>query len=47
MAQTTTCLFSVLCIARSGPKLGVGEKKYKKNPPQKPLIAEQGYTREL
>jgi hypothetical protein len=27
MAPTTTCLFSVLCIARCGLKLGVGGKK--------------------
>jgi hypothetical protein len=27
MTPTTTCLFSVLCIARCGLKLGVGEKK--------------------
>jgi hypothetical protein len=27
MTPTTTGLFSVLCIARCGPKLGVGEKK--------------------
>jgi hypothetical protein len=30
MTPTTKCLFSVLCIARCGPKLGVGEKKKKK-----------------
>jgi hypothetical protein len=29
MTPTTTCLFSVLCIARCGPTLGVGEKKEK------------------